>query len=163
MRWIRSRPKAGTELPPDVPTTTLAGASAYGETRGSGAVAPWNQLAPYDGGAQLVPSLPGRELVSGVPYLPDMPPDSLYADRPMRGGVQTLSAFGEYQDGPAFTGAFRVLANRPPLVMVEGGAMEAQSYVEPAEWREPPAVTDLCRTVRAPEPAGGMTGLPAVS
>lgn len=162
MRWVRSRPRAGTPMPPDVPPDTLAGGAALGQTRGSGAVAPWNQLAPYDGGAQLVPSPGAQPLVSGLPYMPDLPPDSVYADRPMRGGVPTLSAFGEFTDSPPYSGAFRVLAGRPPLVMIEGGGMQAQSYVEAVEWREPPPVTDLCRIVRAPEPAGGFDGIAKV-
>lgn len=162
MRWVRSRPKPDTPTPPDVSTATLAGASAYGETRGSGAVAPWNQLQSYAGEAQITPMMPGRELVAGLPYIADLPPDSLYADRPMHGGVQTFPAFGQYLPEPPMTGGFRVLANRPPLVMVEGGAMEAQAYEAPAEWRDAPPVTNLCRTVRDVTPSG-FAGLPGVS
>lgn len=155
----RAAAAPGAEQPAPVSVDTLAGAAQLGDTSGSGEVAPWNQLQPYGGAG--VGTMGRAVLGQGLPALPDLPPDSVYQDRALFGGVRTFPAFGEYLPEPPLSGGFRLMANRPPIVMVEGGAMQPQSYVEPAEWREAPPVVNLCRTVRAPEPSGfaGMSGV----
>ena len=85
-------PAAGT-LPPAVPTDTAAGGAAVGHVVGSGQVPHRSELQPYYGPG-LVPQQPAHVLTEGDPSIPQLPADSLYADRAMRGGVQTLSAFG---------------------------------------------------------------------
>lgn len=131
--------------PPPVPVETAAGAAAVGNPAGSGKVAPWNQLQPYYGPG-LVPSS-AQQLDQGDPSLTDLPPDSLYQDRPLYGGVQTLTAFDEYVAPPPFAGGFVVMANRPPLAMIEGEQMGPQTFEAPASWRDAPAVVDLCRRI----------------
>lgn len=136
--------------PPNVPTATASGGAARGGLAGSGSVATVNQLAPYDGGANLVPS-GSHVLGQGTPFLLDLPPDSLYQSRPLYGGVRTLSAFREYIADAPFTGGFVELTGRPALAPMFGETMPAQSYGTPASWRDAPPVLSLCRKV----PTGG--------
>lgn len=148
-------PAAGT-LPPPIPADTAAGAAAVGRVAGSGMVPHRNELEPY-GGPGLVPSLPGQPLVSGDPSIPDLPPDSLYADRVMRGGVQTLSAFGEFLPRPPLMGGFVLMAHRPALAPMEGETMQPQSFESATSWREAPPILKLCRSVPTAPPAGGAS------
>lgn len=140
-------PAAGT-VPAPIDPATAAGGAAHGHVVGSGSVAHRNQLSPYYGPG-LTPSQPAQVLTTGDPSIPDLPPDSLYADRPMRGGVQTLSAFGQYVPNPPLMGGFVLMAHRPALAPMEGETMSAQAYESAATWREAPPVLKLCRSVPA--------------
>lgn len=131
------------QQPPDVPIGVLAGAAARGLVSGSGETRAATELQPY-GGPGLVPSMP-QVIAVDADILLDLPPDSLYQDRPLHGGVQTLSAFGEYVPGPPFTGGFQELVGRPALAPMMGGSMQAQAFTNDASWREAPSVLDLCQ------------------
>lgn len=137
LRGRRDTPQS----PPPVSPDTLAGAAALGQTSGSGAVAPWNAFPT----AVLTPGAVEMLAPSGYQPTADLPPDSVYADRALRGGVQTLSAFGSFHEGAPFLGGYRVMGGRPALAQFDGEQIEAQSYVEMAEIRESPGVQSLCR------------------
>lgn len=126
---------------------------------GSGKVAPWNAIPQ----APLTHAAPGVLAPTAVQTHVDLPADSTYADRPLRGGVLTLSSFGEFRDGTPFTGGYRVMAGRPYAASLEGGAMEAQAYVTPAAVREAPTMQALCRSIPVQiVGADGMTGVSEV-
>lgn len=131
--------------PLPLPVGTLAGAAQDGLPSGSGAVQEANQLQPY-GGPGLVPGAPFT-LETDAPIITQNPPDSLLQDRPLHGGVRTLTAFGEYLPPPPNAGGFQVLAGRPPQAPILGDQMQAAAIVTDATWREAPPVLDLCRRV----------------
>lgn len=152
------------ERPAPLPTNTLAGAAQLGGDGGSGRTEPWAALQPEYRNAQAITELVGgHELIADVPALIDLPPDSTYADRPMRGGVRTAPAFGQYLEERA-TGGHVVMANRPPLALVEHDTMDATHDAGPTAWRDAPAVFDLCRRGAENLPAAaGFDGKARVS
>lgn len=139
--------------PPAVADTNAAGASARGMVTGSGEVAQHSQLAPYGGAGQAyqLPHVLGQD----APYFLDLPPDSLYADRLLVGGVRGFSTFSQFVPLPPNMGGFEIMAFRPPLAPLMGPQMAAQSYATDASWRDAPPVVDLCRRVPNVPSAGG--------
>lgn len=148
----RSKQPVVSEMPPDVSTHTLAGSAALGGSGVSGQVAPWNAIPTI----ALTSRRPGI-VHQNAQSMPDLPADSLYTDRELRGGVQTLSAMGSMVDAPPFLGGFTLMANRPPLAVMEWHQM-APEQADGTEWREAPTVTNLCRTVPRVMGANGLTG-----
>lgn len=145
------------QMPADVSTHTLAGSAALGGSGVSGQVAPWNAVP-------AVPLTPAGYFFvqQNAQALPDLPADSLYTDRALRGGVQTLSSQGEFIETPAFMGGFTLMANRQPIPTVEWQQMSPE-YASATEWRDTPAVTDLCRTTPTVARVTGMTGKGSVN
>lgn len=150
--------RTAPQSPPPVSPETLAGAAALGQTSGSGSVAPQNAFPT----ARLTPSAVHELVPSQYQATADLPPDSVYVDRAMRGGVASLSAFGQFHEGAPFTGGYRVMAGRPALGQFEGEQIEAQSLAQAAEYREAPSVTTLCRTIPSVLTADGLTGVSEV-
>lgn len=156
LRGHRDTPQS----PPPVSPDTLAGAAALGQTSGSGSVAPWNAFPT----AVLTPGAVAPLGPSGYQPTADLPPDSIYADRELRGGVQTLSAFGGFREDAPFLGGYRVMSGRPALAQFEGEQIEAQSYVDVPVIRESPSVQSLCRRTSSLVTfnASGLDGMTAV-
>lgn len=150
--------RAAPQSPPPVSPETLAGAAALGQSSGSGSVAPHNAFPT----APLTPTAVHELVPSQHQPTVDLPPDSIYTDRAMRGGVASLSAFGQFHEGAPFTGGYRVMAGRPALGQYEGEQIEAQEFAQVAEYRDAPAVTTLCRTIPSVLTAGGLTDVPEV-
>ncbi len=147
------------ERPVPLPTgDSLAARAQAGLDGGSGMVPPWRQLTNGYGGENGITEFVGHQpLDTDYQAMPDLPPDSLYADRAMYGGVRASVEQYGYQD-EHFTGGHVVLTNRPPLVLVVSDQMAPQTWVAPTEWRDAPSVIDLCR--RTPDmTAGGMTNV----
>lgn len=141
----RRRTAAPAELPAPLPTNTLQGAAQLGGMSGSGAVEPWHALQlSYANQQSIREDVGHHQLVADVPQLPDLPAASLYADRPLFGGVRTAPQLDSYRD-EVMIGGHTVMANRPPLVMVEADTMAPQTWATPTEWRDAPPVVDLCR------------------
>lgn len=133
-------------LPVLAPPGTAAGAAAIGNPSGSGRVPVGSQLQPYGGAGGQFPMQP-HELGADAPYLVDLPPDSLYADRAMRGGVYAFPAFAQFKPMPPNAGGYGLMGYRRPQAPTEAEQMPAQSFVSDASWRDAPPVVDLCRRV----------------
>jgi hypothetical protein len=109
-------------------------------------VAPAAQLQPYGG---RVGYTAPQEIAQGYVVIPKLPPDSIYADRPLRGGVYSFPALNEYVPRPRFredspAGQVRVMAHQQPAAPRDSERMRATRLVAPVTWREAPAVLDLC-------------------
>lgn len=140
--------------PEPAPLGTLVGAKQAGNASGSGAVQLGVAESPY-GGPGLVPGVPTTQQTD-APIITQMPPDSLLQDRPLHGGLTTLTAFGEYKPLPPNQGGFQVLAGRQPQALVFGEKMGPNSVASDATWREAPPVLDLCRKTTVELDAPGL-------
>lgn len=128
----------------DVNPYTAAGAASLGHSVGSGQVAPWNELQPYGGpGIGFMRPQPVEQNAQTMAILP---PDSLYTDRALQGGVWAFPARGEYSDVVPFTGGFELLAYRAPLSPMQGEQMQGADDAHMASWRAAPPVTQICPT-----------------
>lgn len=142
-----TQPAPVAELPPPTPTATLAGAAQLGRGGGSGNVELWNILQRGPANQQmLVEDIGQRVVVTSTQIEPPRIPDSLFTDRAVRGGVRSSAAPAEFQENRPNLGGHVVMANRPPQVLLQVDTQQQPAqWVSPAEWREAPPVTNLCR------------------
>jgi hypothetical protein len=136
-------PSAARGQLPAIPLATAAGQAAIGNPSGSGRVPGGIGFGPYDGGGRSS-ELP-FVLSSDAPILVDLPPDSLYVTRAMRGGAVSFPAFGQFKPKPPLMGGFEQIAFSPAAAPLDGDQMEPQSLASPTTWRDAPPVVDLCR------------------
>lgn len=142
-------PSAAPGALPAVPVATAAGAAAVGDPTGSGRVVYGTGLQPRylgDGGQTSQLQQPQS---SDAPILVDLPPDSLYVSRQLYGGAVSFPAVNQFKPRPPLLGGFQVMTRPFPASSLEGEAMEAQAYTQPATWRDAPPVVDLCRRTPA--------------
>lgn len=138
--------------------TTLAARHANGLDGRSGNVAPW---------AGWRDSAPGvifgqQEFQPTAQLEVPRTPDSLLADRDMRGGITHIAAVGQYQEQPGNLGGYLAIANYAMPGSQFETMQDDDTEAGGVEWREAPAVTQFCRTVPTVTGANGVTGKKAL-
>lgn len=120
--------------PPAVDPLTLAGAHALGRDGGSGMTA---TPVDYTDAGGRVDMLGGFVVAPTAVPVADLTPASLYADRPLYGGVRSAPATREYVPDPGMTGGHEVITGRP---LVQLDRQSAVPTGVPAVVRQVPRV-----------------------